>query len=303
MKSLNLTVLCDGFSCPAPAKLNLFLHITGQRDDGYHLLQTIFQFIDISDTLTFRSSTSAGIELEDGLHDVPQTQNLIYRAARLLQDHAGIREGVNISLEKNLPMGAGLGGGSSDAATTLVALNHFWRLGIPPKELLALGGKLGADVPVFIHGDACWAEGTGDRFQSIELPEPWYLLLKPMSSVSTAEMFSAPELTRNCSPITIRDFLAGRGSNVFEPVVRQRHPQVAAALDWLREKAADLKTDRVALGKVAMSGTGSCVFMACASQQQAQTLAETLPAGLAADCERFVTRAHNLSPLYQHDVQ
>lgn len=303
MKSLNFTSLSDGIACPAPAKLNLFLHITGRRDDGYHLLQTVFQFIGLRDELTFRLNETNRIELEDVLSGVPQSHNLVYRAAELLQTHAGISTGIRIGMKKRIPMGAGLGGGSSDAATTLIALNQCWKLGLSQHELVELGGQLGADVPVFIHGEACWAEGTGDIFEPIALPEPWYLILKPRVSIATSDLFSTSELTRNCSRITIRDFLAGEGSNVFEPIVRQRHKEVASALDWLHEKAGEAADEKVNTDRVAMTGTGSSVFLSCSSQAQAQRLAESLPNVLADGCEHFVAKAHNLSPLYQQDVQ
>src|SRR3569832_860700 len=195
---------------PAPAKLNLFLHVVGRRPDGYHLLQTVFQFLDIGDAIS-----------------------LTVRAARVLQRAADVSSGVDIVIEKHLPMGAGLGGGSSDAATTLVALNHLWQAGLNQDELAELGLSLGADVPVFVRGRAAWAEGVGERLTPIGLPEPRYEVIVPPCHGSTAEIFGAAELTRNAPPLTIAAFLSGAGTNVCEAVVQRRYPEVAEALAWL----------------------------------------------------------------------
>ena len=243
---------------PAPAKLNLFLHITGRREDGYHLLQTAFQFIDDCDWLDFQLGADSHINCLSPLPGVPPQRDLIFRAARLLQQTTACRQGVAIRIDKRLPLGGGLGGGSSDAATALVALNHLWGTGLSLAQLAQLGLQLGADVPVFIYGRAAWAEGVGERLQPLELPEPWYLIITPPVQVSTREIFTAPELTRDCKPIKMANFLVGKGQNVCEPVVRQRYPRIAQALDWLSQFAV-----------AKMTGTGSSIFAAFAEQSQA----------------------------------
>jgi 4-diphosphocytidyl-2-C-methyl-D-erythritol kinase len=243
---------------PAPAKLNLFLHITGRREDGYHLLQTAFQFIDDCDWLEFQIEADSHINYLSPLPGVSLQQNLIFRAAQLLQQTTACRQGAAIRIDKRLPLGGGLGGGSSDAATTLVALNHLWGTGLTLAQLAQLGLQLGADVPVFIYGRAAWAEGVGEHLQPLELPEPWYLVITPPVQVSTHEIFTAPELTRDCKPIKMPSFLAGEAQNVCEPVVRQRYPLVAQALDWLSQFAV-----------AKMTGTGSSIFAAFADQPQA----------------------------------
>ena len=234
----------------APAKLNLFLHITARREDGFHLLQTVFQFLDYGDELSFCTTETGDIQRLVGNEQVPLEQDLIYRAARLLQQHCAISQGVQVSIEKRLPMGGGLGGGSSDAATTLVALNRLWKCGLDKTALAGLGLQLGADVPVFVYGQAAWAEGVGEQFQPLpDLPEPWYVVLVPGVSVSTAEVFSDSQLNRSCPAITIRDFLAGRAGNVCEAVVSRRYPEVAAALNALSQYGAARMTgtERVSL--------------------------------------------------------
>ena len=273
---------------PAPAKLNLFLHITGRRADDFHLLQTVFQFLDYADVLHFTVRTDGAVRRLSELPGVAAEGDLVVRAARLLQTETGCRLGADIRLEKRLPMGGGLGGGSSDAATTLVALNALWQLRLPVERLAALGLTLGADVPVFVRGQAAWAEGVGERLEPVDLPEPWYLVLVPPVGVSTAAVFGAPELTRDCPPITIRDFLAGIGRNVCEPVVRARFPAVAAALDWLAHFAP-----------ARMTGTGCCVFAAFAVESAAREVAAQLPAGW----HGFVARGCNRSPLLERLAQ
>ncbi|GAB4291103.1 MAG: 4-(cytidine 5'-diphospho)-2-C-methyl-D-erythritol kinase [Thiohalomonadaceae bacterium] len=273
---------------PAPAKLNLFLHVTGRRADGFHLLQTVFQFLDYGDVLHFTVRDDGVVRRVSELPGVAAEADLVVRAACLLQAEAGCALGVDIAVEKILPMGGGLGGGSSDAATTLVALNALWRLGLDEDRLAALGLRLGADVPVFVRGRAAWAEGVGERLAPVDLPEPWYLVLVPSVSVSTAEVFGAPELTRDCPPITIRDFLAGRGGNVCEPVVRARFPAVAEALDWLGRFAP-----------ARMTGTGCCVFAAFADEEAARAVAARLPAGWRG----FVARGRNRSALLERLAQ
>lgn len=265
---------------PAPAKLNLFLHITGRRADGYHLLQSVFQFLDHGDVLHFLRRDDGVITLRPALPGVPEDQNLIVRAARALQTASGCRLGADITLDKRLPMGGGIGGGSSDAATTLLGLNRLWGLDLSADRLAALGLQLGADVPVFVRGHAAWAEGVGEQLRPLtQLPEPWYLVLVPDSHVATAEVFRHPELTRDSAAITLPAFLAGGGRNDCETVVRQLHPEVGHALDWLRHH-----------GDGRLTGTGACVFLPCADQDTAKRLLQQAPyAG-------FVARGRNVSP-------
>ncbi|MDT8311078.1 MAG: 4-(cytidine 5'-diphospho)-2-C-methyl-D-erythritol kinase [Methylophaga sp.] len=267
---------------PAPAKLNLFLHITGRRADGYHLLQTAFQFLDYGDTLTIEVTDAPHIILTPQLTNVAASDNLIIHAAKLLQKAVNTQQGAHIHLNKKLPMGAGLGGGSSDAATTLVALNQQWRCQLSEDELAALALQLGADVPVFVRGHAAWAEGVGEQLTVISPSEPWYLVVIPDCQVSTAEIFSASELTRDCEPIKILGFLSGEGSNVCEAVVKRRYPAVAGALDWLA-KYADPK----------MTGTGACVFASFETAVEAQQIWQQLPA----TWQGFVAKGCNYSPL------
>ena len=277
-----MTEAPSGAPWPAPAKLNLFLHITGRRPDGYHELQTLFQFLDHGDALRFHPAPAGRIERLRPLPGVPEEQDLCLRAARLLQAHTGVRAGVVIELDKRLPQGGGLGGGSSDAATVLVALNRIWGTGLDPDQLAALGLRLGADVPVFVRGFSAWAEGVGERLTPVDPPEPWYLVVVPPVSISTAAIFSDPELTRDTPPITIADFLSGAGHNDCEPVVRRRFPAVGAVLDLLRER-----------GPARMTGTGACVFLPLADAVAAHALDAELPP----DWERFIARGCNRSPL------
>ena len=267
----------------APAKLNLFLHITGRREDGYHLLQTVFQLLDYGDVLRFRVSDDTAIMAEYQLQGVPIEQDLILRAARLLQSYCGIDQGVHIQLDKRLPMGGGLGGGSSDAATTLLALNYLWGCGLSNAQLAALGLQLGADVPVFVHGQTAWAEGVGQDLQPVDLPEAWYLVLNPQVNVSTAEVFADAQLIRDCPPITIRDFLAGQGRNVCQPIVTARHPQVMAAIEALSKFAPAM-----------MTGTGACVFARFDSQSAANAAWQEL----AGTWDGFVARGIQHSPVH-----
>ncbi len=269
-------------SWPAPAKLNLFLHITGRRMDGYHELQTLFQFIDFADELYFRVDDSGVVRRREALAGVAEEADLTVRAARLLQAETSCAQGVEIDIDKRLPMGGGLGGGSSDAATTLVALNRLWGLGLSEDRLVALGLQLGADVPVFLHGRAAWAEGVGERLQFVDLPEPWFVILQPDAHVATAELFVNPQLTRDLQPIKMRDYLAGDGRNVFEPLVRAAYPDVDAALVWLNARAA---------GR--MTGTGACVFAAFEREAQARDVAEQAEGRWRA----IVARGCNRSPL------
>ncbi len=270
----------------APAKINLFLHVTGRRSDGYHTLQTVYQFIDLCDVLQFAVREDNDVQLISEFNEVPPEENLVIKAARALQAQSGTRSGADITLTKSIPTGGGLGGGSSDAATTLVALNEFWRLGLSIKELAEIGVSVSADVPVFVYGQASWAEGIGDKLTPVAPKEPWYLVVNPQVQVSTAALFNLPELTRNTSPITIRDFMDGRTTNVFERIVTARYPQVRAALEWLAQN--NRKT------RPKMSGTGSCVFTECETEEEAQSLNEKLPDSMTG----YVVKGHNASPLY-----
>ena len=273
-------------SWPAPAKINLFLHITGRRTDGFHLLQTVFQFLDFGDELQFTPRDDGQIVRISELDGVSADQDLVVRAARLLQIQAGTNQGVDIELIKKLPMGGGLGGGSSDAATTLVALNQIWQLGLSLGDLAELGLQLGADVPVFVRGQAAWAEGVGEVLEPVKLPEPWFIVLIPPLNVSTAHVFSNPQLRRDCSPITIRAFLAGRETeNVCEPLVRKAYPEVENAL-----RALDVHAT------ARMTGTGACVFAAFDTEAEAK-LAWSV---LKHDWQGFVAKGVNLSPLRAH---
>ena len=273
---------------PAPAKLNLLLHITGRRPDGYHELQTAFVFLDRADQLAFQCRSDGEVTLQPHVDGVATEDNLVVRAARLLQQAAGIRQGVDITLDKVLPMGAGLGGGSSDAATTLVALNELWSCGYSVDALAQLGLTLGADVPVFVQGQACWAEGVGEIMAPVSMPPLWFVVLVPNVHIETAALFSSPELTRDCSPITIRDFLAGRGGNVFRPVVTKAYAAVAEAMKRLnqvrrlsRQHANQAHDDCQSEGEglverltqeASLTGTGSCVFLATRDETTAQHL-------------------------------
>jgi 4-diphosphocytidyl-2-C-methyl-D-erythritol kinase len=275
----------DSDAWPAPAKLNLFLHILGRRPDGYHELQTVFQFLDYGDRLWFDITDRPDIELTGGLPGIPRGEDLVERAARRLSELGGCHRGVRIRLQKRLPAGGGLGGGSSDAATTLVALNELWGLGFGCDRLAELGAALGADVPVFVHGEAAWAEGVGDQLTALaELEEPWYLVIDPQVSVSTAEIFSDRGLTRNGPSLKIADFLSGAGGNHLEPVVVRRYPEVGKALDWLSKRQP-----------ARMTGSGACVFARCADREQAENLLRQLPV----PWKGFVARGRNRSPLQE----
>jgi 4-diphosphocytidyl-2-C-methyl-D-erythritol kinase len=269
---------------PAPAKLNLFLHVTGRRADGFHDLQTLFQLVDLCDTIAITKREDGVIERVVGPADIEPESDLTVRAARALQAASGTRHGASLGVRKRIPMGGGLGGGSSDAATTLLALNHIWECGFTVPELAALGLALGSDVPVFVRGFSAWAEGRGEQLASVELPERWYLIIHPGVSVSTGPIFQASELTRNSPLITIRAFFESGGRNDCEPVVRSRFPDVADALDWL----ARFEPAR-------LTGTGSCVFAAFASAAEAERVASRVP-----DCWRsFVARGLNSSPVLE----
>jgi 4-diphosphocytidyl-2-C-methyl-D-erythritol kinase len=274
---------------PAPAKLNLFLHVTGREPDGYHSLQTVFQLLDWCDELRIEATDDGRIERVAGPDAIAPDQDLAVRAARALQQASGVRRGARIAVRKRIPTGGGLGGGSSDAATVLLVLNRLWGLGLDLDALAAVGLTLGADVPVFVRGESAWGEGRGERLTPIRLPEQWFVVLHPGVSVSTAEVFQAPELTRNSPVLTIRAFSPGQipGSgtrNDCEPVVRARVPAVGEALDWLARFAPSR-----------MSGTGACVFAAFDSAAAAERVAARVPEGWSSRVARGVQR----SPLHE----
>ncbi len=275
---------------PAPAKLNLFLHVTGRYSDGYHALQTVFQLIDRCDRIGIGVREDGRIERLAGLAEVEPERDLVVRAARLLQQHSRTRLGADLHVIKRIPAGGGLGGGSSDAATVLLALNRLWGLGLDLAVLAQLGLSLGADVPVFIHGRSAWAEGRGERLTPMPLPPRWYLVIHPQIAVSTAEVFQAPELTRNSPVITIRDFSADMG-NVCEAVVRARYPAIAEAQDWLCGQA-DGQGGRL---RARMSGTGSCIFATFEHWQEAERIAARVPDTWSS----FVARGLDRSPLHE----
>ena len=254
---------------PAPAKLNLFLHVVGRRPDGYHLLQTVFRFIECADYLRFAPRADGEIVLATPTPGVAEEADLTVRAARLLQAHTGCRQGASITLRKHLPMGGGLGGGSSDAATVLLALNHLWQTSLPRSELERIGLALGADVPVFVHGRNCFAEGVGERFIDLELPAATYLILHPAAHVPTAAIFGAATLCRDTPPLDPAQWRPGIGHNDLEPVACAAFPPVAAALDWLRGFAPEAM----------MTGSGACVFAAFADPAAAQAVFDQRPPG------------------------
>ena len=257
-------------SWPAPAKLNLFLHVIGRRADGYHLLQTVFRFIDRADKLRFAPRDDGAIVLATPTPGVPPKNDLTVRAARLLQQATDCRHGATIHLDKCLPMGGGLGGGSSDAATVLVALNHLWQTGLPRRDLQKIGLALGADVPVFVHGHNTFAEGIGETFTDVTLPPEYYLVLHPAVNVPTAAIFGAPELKRNTPPMHPADWRHGQGHNDLEPVACARFPAVAEHLDWLRQFAP----------AALMTGSGACVFAGFPSRGEAEGVLSRRPAGM-----------------------
>lgn len=273
---MTLTLAC-------PAKLNLFLHILRKRADGYHELQTAFQILDYGDELEIESNTSEEIELDD-LPGLPKQDNLIFKAAELLRAHTGCREGAKLSLHKRLPMGGGIGGGSSNAATALIGLNTLWNLGLSIDTLAELGRQLGADVPVFVRGRSAWAEGVGEKLQALDLAPRWYLVLSPRCHVSTALIFSHKDLTRDSANITVAAFLAGAGKNDCQALVESLFPEVKKAVEWLSQ-----------FGVARMTGTGACVFAAFDSQEIANEVLAKRPK----DLDGFVARGVNVSPLHQ----
>ena len=272
---------------PAPAKLNLFLHVIGRRADGYHTLQTAFRLIDLADTLRFSARADGRVTLRRQLPGVAPAQDMCLRAAALLKQAAGHQGGVEIELEKRIPMGGGLGGGSSDAATTLVVLNHLWRLGLRRGELQQLALKLGADVPVFVFGENAFAEGVGEQLTALALPAAWYLVLVPPVEVPTAAVFAAPELTRGAKPIRITAFFNGLTQrawrNDLEPVVSKRYPEVARHLAWLKQH-----------GEARMSGSGACVYAEFSTESAAHAARAQLPQTMRG----FVARGLERHPLH-----
>lgn len=268
---------------PAPAKLNLFLHVVGRRRDGYHQLQTVFQFLDYCDQLTFERRSDSDIRLLRPLPSVPAERDLVTRAGRLLQAASGCRMGANVIVDKRLPMGGGLGGGSSNAATTLHALNVLWQLHLEATELAKLGLQLGADVPVFVHGRAAWAEGIGERLSPVDLDEPWYAVVVPRAQIATAEIFAAPDLTRNTPLTTMSAFRDGGCHNDCEPVVFRRYPAVAEAAKWLSQH-----------GVARLTGTGACLYCEVPDEDSAQRIEARMR---RAGYRGFIARGCNRSPL------
>ena len=273
---------------PSPAKLNLFLHILGRRPDGYHELQTLFQFLNYGDTLTLTARTDGRIVLEQSLPGVPDEENLIVRAARQLAATAGhTTPGVSIAIDKQLPMGGGLGGGSSNAATTLVGLNRLWGLNRSLDELAELGLSLGADVPVFVRGHAAWGEGVGERLTDANPPEDWFLVIKPPCDISTKEIFSEQGLTRDTPGIKIAPAFEGDASryrNDCEDVVRRLYPEVHQSLEWLAQ-----------FGPARLTGTGACIFGRFPTESAARIIWESKPSGITG----FVAQGVNISPLHK----
>lgn len=269
----------DSLSLLSPAKLNLFLHITGRRDDGYHELQTLFQLLDWGDTLRFTASSDGAISLEGDDLGIPLQDNLVVRAARLLQQGS---LGVRVTVNKRIPAGGGLGGGSSNAATTLLALNHLWKLQLSTEELQSMGATLGADVPVFVGARSAWAEGIGEILSPVELPERWFLIVAPDCHVSTAEIFSHRQLTRNSFPIKMAAFFEGDSRNDCQQLVRDLYPEVDKALKMLEK-----------FGEARLTGTGACVFVSFDDEAQAHNARQQLPQELTS----FVARGINRSPV------
>ena len=269
----------------APGKLNLFLHVLGRRADGYHLLQTVFRLIDRSDRVGIAVRADGEIRRQGPLAGIPPEEDLCVRAARLLQRHCGTRLGADLALEKVLPIGGGLGGGSSDAATTLVVLNRLWGAGLARADLQALGAQLGADVPFFVFGKNALGEGIGERLTALALPPAWYLVLVPPVALSTKEIFSDNALTRNAKPLKIPPFFSGLGANDLEPVALRRSPEVAAHLAWLRQRSPQAR----------MTGSGACVFAEFATEGAARAVLGELPGTMRG----FVARGLERHPLYE----
>ena len=283
---------------PAPAKINLFLHVVGRRADGYHELQTVFQFLDLADRVRIARRDDACLRRTAAIPGVEEADDLVMRAARLLRDESGVEAGADIAVDKRIPLGGGLGGGSSDAASVLIGLDRLWGLGMGTDRLAALGARLGADVPVFVRGMASWGEGVGEHLVPVSLEEPWYVLVVLPFAVSTAGVFRAPALTRNTPRIRMKDLLQGESGapesparierllisarNDCEPVVREMHPEVGEALDWLSQHA-----------RARMTGTGATVFAPFRSREQAVEVADRAPP----PWRGLVARGLNRSPL------
>ncbi|MBC6413902.1 MAG: 4-(cytidine 5'-diphospho)-2-C-methyl-D-erythritol kinase [Chromatiales bacterium] len=264
----------------APAKLNLFLHINKRRCDGYHELQTLFQLIDYCDELSFELRSGGEININCNI-DIPYHDNLVFKAARLLQKYRGVSVGADIYLHKHIALGAGLGGGSSNAATTLKALNRLWDCRLDNKQLMACGKELGADVPLFIAGHSAWGEGIGDSLQAVDLPPRWYTVFIPPYRCDTQLMYQAAKLKRDCTVVSIEDYFAGRTINVFEAVIRHRYPLIADAMDWLNDRSTAY-----------LSGSGGAFFAVSETEQQAIALSEDHPSYL----QSFIARGINQSP-------
>jgi 4-diphosphocytidyl-2-C-methyl-D-erythritol kinase len=287
--------------CPAPAKLNLFLHVIGRRPDGYHLLQSVFQLIDHSDTLDFDLRSDERIVRVNEVPGVPEEQDLIVRALRALQAevqrrHGRLPPGIDVRIDKCLPMGGGLGGGSSDAATALMAANYLWQAGLTDAELMAIGLPLGADIPFFLFGETAFAEGVGEALQAVPGPDCWYVVIEPGVSVPTAAIFTAPDLTRSTKAIKVADFLghkdgskgsAGFGKNDLQDVAARLFPPVAEAVEWLSGH-----------GAARMTGSGACVFSAFSSEQEAERVVSQVPAKWRAWKARSLTK-HPMKSLLQ----
>jgi len=271
-------------SLESPAKLNLMLHITSRLPNGYHSLQTIFQLLDYGDTINIFAEDSDKIILDTPFDQVDPEENLIVRAARILKKATGTKKGVRMTVNKRLPMGGGLGGGSSNAATTLVGLNHYWQTGLSISQLADLGVQLGADVPVFVKGNSAWAEGIGETLTPVTLEKHWYLVIFPGIHINTAEIFSHRDLTRNTPIMTIRSALEGEGHNDFEAIVRKAYPEVNNAMNWL---------DKYSPAR--LTGTGSCIFAKFTSKAAAQKILSKLPETF----HGFVSQAVNRSRLHE----
>jgi 4-diphosphocytidyl-2-C-methyl-D-erythritol kinase len=270
---------------PAPAKLNLFLHVVGRRDDGYHLLQSAFRLIDRADTVHLELRDDGRVVRERDLPGVAEDNDLTVRAARLLQKHAPEGAGVSIRLDKILPLGGGLGGGSSDAATVLLALNRLWQVNLPRARLQALALQLGADVPVFVFGQTAFAEGVGEVLSPLDVAPAWYVVLMPPVQVPTAVIFAAPELTRDTPAFRMARFSAGMGQNDLQPVVVSRYPEVARYLEWLAQ-----------FGAAQMTGSGACVFASFASEEAAWGVLRQLPETM----QGFVAQGLDRHPLFDY---
>lgn len=287
--------MTQAISCPAPAKLNLFLHVVGRRPDGYHLLQTLFRFVDLYDTLHFSLRDDGVVHRTNVIEGVDEGQDLCVRAARLLQGETGCNSGVDITVEKRIPMGGGLGGGSSDAATTLIALNRLWSLGLPRERLMQLGLQLGADVPVFVFGENAFAEGVGEALQACPLPEAWYVVLFPPVQVPTAQIFAHPELTRDTVSITMRALSERqvRLNNDLQPVVCSLYPEVARHIAWLGNLLTERSTAQpgeTRFGRAMMTGSGACVFAEFADCSQAEAVLARLPQDMRGVVAQGLTR-------------